>query len=672
MKNGPVRDDADEESASIDTQHVPGYCRTCVRYGTKLLTHRLLLAAVCVALVTPCAQASRAKPGDFPATQANDNRAPAGELRQGVLTLHLDLVETTWYPEREPGPSLHVYAFAERGRAPQVPGPLIRIPQGTEVHASVHNSLPVAVFLRGFHSHDGASPAPPRLAPGETADLRFTATTPGSYYYSARSTKESIHDVGVLTISDDLPMGEPPFEIESQMAGGFVVDPPGSVPDDRIFVITLWMRGVINPPFREVAAINGKTWPYTERLSSRVGDTLRWRILNPSMSDHAMHLHGFYFQVKSLGDGEHDRVYSNEEVPHVVTQYLVPGATTSLEWTPERAGNWLMHCHMAAHMSPELSLVAHPLEPVTEQAPHVMPEDSGGMGGLILGITVSPVAGRNPAAAVRTARQLRLMVRERPATRFSPAGMGYSIEEGDAKGSTEPPPMPGAPLVLTRGEPVEILVVNQLQETTAVHWHGIELESYYDGVPGWSGNSPQTTPPIPPGGTFLARMTPPRAGTFIYHTHWHDLGQLIGGLYGPLIVVEPGQKYDPEVDKVFVIGHSGPEDKYPQILNGSAQPLPIVLKAGTRYRLRFINIGLDDSDDSVALLADAKPLQWRALAKDGWTLPDVQATVRPSRQAITVGETYDFEFMPERSGKLVLEVTGAFLETKLSQTISVH
>jgi FtsP/CotA-like multicopper oxidase with cupredoxin domain len=296
------------------------------------------------------------------------------------------------------------------------------------------------------------------------------------------------------------------------------------------------------------------------------------------------------------------------------------------------------------------------------------------MGGLILGVKVSP-AGDPPAAASSTpkARQLRLLVREKPATRFSPIRMGYLIQEGPAKDTSEPPSVPGAPLVLTRGEPVEIQVVNQLQEPTSVHWHGIELESYYDGVPGWSGGSPQITPLIPPGGTFLARMTPPRAGTFIYHTHWHDVGQLTSGLYGPLVVVEPGQKFDPDVDKVFLISRAGPDETQdPVLLNGNPQPPPLVLKVGTRYRLRFINIGANGSDTTISFLADSKPVQWRAVAKDGWSLPQGQATVRPARQRISVGETYDFEFVAERSAKLALVVTMPFLETQLSQTITVR
>jgi len=615
---------------------------------------------------------SQAQSVPVPAAHANDNRVAAGELKQNVLNLRLELVNANWFPELDGGSFLPVYAFAEPGRAPQIPGPLIRVPQGTEVRVSLHNTLPVTMFVRGLHSHAKAA-EPLHLATGETADVRFTASSPGSYYYSARSTKDSIGEVGSLPTTEDLPMGEGPFGIEGQLNGGFIVDPPGSAGDDRIFVITLWMRGVITPPFREIAAINGKSWPYTERLFHRVGDTVRWRVLNPSLSDHAMHLHGFFFRVDSLGDGDQDKSYSPDEAPHAVTQHLPPGGTMSLTWTSDRVGQWLFHCHMFSHMA-EPSVASQLLETDSHPSAHADSDDPSGMRGLILGVTVTGDRAAPTTASDRKPRQLRLLVREKPATRFSLARMGYLIQEGAGTETSDPPSIPGAPLILTRGEPVEITVVNQLKEETSVHWHGIELESYYDGVPGWSGASPQTTPPIPPGGRFLARMTPPRAGTFIYHTHWHDVAQLTSGLYGPLLVLEPGEKYDPQVDKIFLISRAGPdESNLPVLLNGTPQPGPLVLKSGTKYRFRFINIGTDDSDTVVALLNGVKPVQWREVAKDGWTLPDAQSALQPARQGVTVGETHDFEFVPEHAGdELALEITSPFLRTKITQTIAVH
>lgn len=607
-----------------------------------------------------------------PIAQANDNRIAAGELKGGVLSLQLEMVEATWYPEEDGGPSRSVYAFAEKGKQPKIPGPMIRVPQGTEIRVQLRNTLPAPMFIRGLHPHDGSAYEPVLIAAGATVDFNFTSQSPGTFYYSARSTKLSIHDIGLLSVIEDLPMGENPFEIESHLAGGFIVDRPGVPADDRIFIITNWMTGVITPPFREVVVINGKSWPYTERLSYRIGDTARWRLLNASINDHAMHLHGFYFEVNSFGDQDHDHPYPPDQVAHVVTRHLDPGDTMSMVWTPERPGHWLFHCHMMDHMSEQLALREQDADsPPSAHPGHDM---SGGMGGMVLGITVSGPSHAPASVSTQKIRQLQLVVRETPATRFSLARMGYVIQEKGAKASPDPPPFPGAPLVLTRGEPTEITIVNQLTEPTAVHWHGIELESYSDGVPGWSGESLQITPPIPPSGTFVARMTPPRAGTFIYHTHWHDIAQLAGGLYGPLIVVEPGQAFDPDVDKVFIIGREGPKNGLsPLLLNGKAQPPPLVLKLGTKYHFRFVNIGTNDSDASVALLDEnAKPVKWRATAKDGWTFHAPQATMRPASQEITVGETYDFDVTADRAGQFTLQVRMRFLKTIISQSVTVQ
>jgi hypothetical protein len=35
--------------------------------------------------------------------------------------------------------------------------------------------------------------------------------------------------------------------------------------------------------------------------------------------------------------------------------------------------------------------------------------------------------------------------------------------------------------VIPRGERTAITVHNELNEATAIHWHGLEIESYYDG-----------------------------------------------------------------------------------------------------------------------------------------------------------------------------------------------
>jgi hypothetical protein len=60
--------------------------------------------------------------------------------------------------------------------------------------------------------------------------------------------------------------------------------------------------------------------------------------------------------------------------------------------------------------------------------------------------------------------------------------MGYVLAEDGTAPASDSVDIPGRPLVLTRGEATAVTVVNRLREPTAVHWHGLELESYSDGM----------------------------------------------------------------------------------------------------------------------------------------------------------------------------------------------
>ena len=621
----------------------------------------------CLLTILVISSSSRCAADNLPKIAANDNRARAGELQNGVLTVRLELGLGRWQPESEDGEALTVYAFGETGQSLQNPGPLIRVPQGTEIHAIVHNALSVAATVNGLHERPGNENDAFTLQPDATREVRFMAGTAGTYYYWATTT-------GSL-MARRMP-------IETQLAGAFIVDPPGVAASDRVLVIGIWYKDI---PFRtsdlEVATINGKSWPYTERFTFRVGETVHWRWLNPSVSEHAMHLHGFYFHLDGKGNAEHRHTYAEAERPLVVTQMVEPGETFDMTWVPERAGRWLFHCHMLIHMSPPAWQAAGAkLEQGSATLPAPQPASSSrraappaatdehrngegveqaGMGGLVLGITVADGNEKSEPAEWHAERKLQLKIDERKDGRLPL----YALELHDpAKTPSHSPgratpQLLGPPIVITRGQPVEIEVVNRTAQPTAIHWHGIELESYYDGVAGWTGTTQQTTPAIQPGGSFSARMVPPRAGTFIYHTHWHERAQLENGIYGPLIVVPPGQTFDSTTDKIFLFSMGIFEPFGTMLLiNGHPQPLVLQLATATKYRFRFINIAPDNARMRVSLRRAGTPVQWRIIAKDGADLPPSAAIMQTAELAITVGETYDFEYQASTPQDLALEV----------------
>jgi FtsP/CotA-like multicopper oxidase with cupredoxin domain len=592
-------------------------------------------------LVSPQLSAS-AQPADNPApTQvvANDNRTPAGQFKNGVLDLRLELRAATWYPDDDAGEHRDVYAFAEEGRAPQIPGPLLRVSQDAEIHASIRNVLPMAAIIYGLHQHPGNSKDALTLAPGETREVRFPAGEPGTYFYWATTSNNPMQDRAGA---------------EKLLSGAFVVDAPGPQIHDRIFVINIWTQGVRG---NGIEAINGKSWPYTERLTYKVGEPTHFRVINTTAIDHAMHLHGFFFTVDGEGDGEQYQSYVLEQRRRAVTEHIDIGHVFEMSWTPERPGNWLFHCHMMAHMSPPEVPAPQEGQPAAYSSSSAHDHNLG-MAGLVIGITVLGAA--TPAATVPMAvpaRRLQLVISDNPGK--VPL---YALEVNDltkpaATDAKKPLGLLGPPIVLTRGEATEIEVKNMSSHPTAIHWHGIELESYYDGVAGWTGSGQQVTPPVEPGSSFLARMTPPRAGTFIYHTHWHDNAQILNALYGPLIVLEPGEKLDPEHDRTFVFSMGNyPPFGFILLINGHPQPDPVKLHAATRYRLRLINITDNAADLRVRLTSHDVPVQWKVIAKDGADLMPAQVKSSPADMGITVGETYDVEYQAETPGLANLEI----------------
>jgi FtsP/CotA-like multicopper oxidase with cupredoxin domain len=591
---------------------------------------------------------------------SNPNRLPAGRLRHGVLTLRLEVRAGMLRPQADDGPGVLVQAFAESGKPLQVPGPLVRVVQGTVVDASIHNTLSDSTLvLHGLHTRPGAPDDTLQVAPGATRDVRFTAGTPGTYYYWGTTTGTPMED---------------DRWVDSQLSGAFIIDPAGLQPrrSERIFVIGMGLQPsdtLTGAPQREFMVINGKSWPETERLDYAVGDTVQWRWVNATASSHPMHLHGFYYEVDSRGSWAADTIYPPEMRRQVVTELMPPGGTMTARWVAARAGNWVFHCHFAFHISNGLFMAPHPTATDGHGVGH-------SMAGLVLGIRVQP-RGRAgvPAAPTREPQTLRLVVRPARAAADSAHLMSYALEADDGAAASAAAAdsglVPGPLLTLERGRPARITVVNRLNEPTAVHWHGIELESYPDGVPGWSGTPGHVFQSVAPGDSFTAEFTPPRAGSFMYHAHSDEMIQILGGLYGPLVVVAPGETFDTATNRLVMVGSLARHDSLHAVVNGRLDPAPIELRAGRTYRFRLFNIG--DARTAFALRRpDSSIVAWRAVAKDGAELPPAQAVVQREPTMTGPGEILDFELSTGAPGDLVLDLNAPFAPWRVGVPVRIR
>jgi FtsP/CotA-like multicopper oxidase with cupredoxin domain len=634
------------------------------------MRHLMLLAALGLTLA---AGGSRFV-AELPTASPNPNITRAGTLRDGVLTLALDAQLVMWHPDGDSLPGIAVEAFAEAGKAPLAPGPMIRVPLGTTINASVKNSLAGDTIV--FHFVRGSADDSVVIAPGVTQLLSVAPTRAGAFFYRA-----SKRGTGAL-----------PLQFAGMLHGALIVDPVGApaTPNDRVFVIsgvsdTIIPGSRIPSSERAVWALNGRSWPRTERFSFTVGDSVRWRVINATDDQHPMHLHGFYYRVDEFegpelavrGQGIRGRM--------VVTERLAQRTTMSITWVPERPGNWLFHCHFQEHLVPHgafnVTTAAGVVQRIarwpTRTGPeHVVAQQGQphpnhaltGMAGLVIGVQVRPRPGQRVAEPGPGRRKLRVVAVKDSAFAEPLPSLRFLLDDPRAARAGSASRLGISPTIrLVKGEPVSITIVNRMAEPTAIHWHGIELESYHDGVAGFGGFGNRITPIIAPSDSFEARFTPPRSGTFIYHSHVDEVRQHRAGLVGALIV-EDRAGMDTTRERIFVLKSARGS---PPIfdLNGVARPDTMELVAGTSYRLRFVAIQKGNPiltisitarpDSSMANAPDSMLVQWRPVAKDGADLPLDAHVLKPARQPMGMGETYDFDFVPDRTGNLRIEVRSA-------------
>jgi FtsP/CotA-like multicopper oxidase with cupredoxin domain len=586
------------------------------------------------------------KSSGLPLIVANDNTIPAGKGNKNSVDLDLEVKWGDFRMETPDRPGLKLVAIGEVGKPASIPAPLIRVAEETIINARIKNTLTdSSITVYGLQNRPFTVRDSLFILPGESGAVSFNAGSAGTFLYWIKL-GEGNKKEGLNTQEDE------------QLAGAFIIDPKGGSPKDRVFVMNIFSSRKDNdngpPLWMESLTINGRSWPFTERVKPSVGDTINWRVINASDRNHPMHLHGFYYNVLERGKMNSSNIYEKADIPLVVTETMRGRTTMAMQWIPKRPGNWLFHCHLSFHVTADIRL------------PGASNKDPEGaqqhMAGLVIGIEVND--GGTDLFSKGEPLNMTLHANEQDDNIAS-----YGLE------NKKPSPgfRPGAPLILKQYQTTNITLKNHMSLPTSVHWHGLEIDSWSDGVPNWSASDGRSSPIIEPGEEFTYKLSLMRAGTFVYHSHLDDIHQLTKGLYGPLIVIGENEIYNPDLDHYYILGWKNPDaDSQEELdLNGWDEVPIQKAKVGETHRLRYINIG-PAGNARMSVTRDGKIIPLKIIAKDGAELPFSQQKYVDETARIFVGETADFEFSPMEPGNYVIEFKYIMARWKQSWVISAN
>jgi FtsP/CotA-like multicopper oxidase with cupredoxin domain len=262
-----------------------------------------------------------------PLTQGVGNQPLAPTvLPDGTKQFDLTAKIVDW----EVAPGNTVRAWTYNG---QVPGPLISVSSGDHVRIVVKNELPqsTAVHFHGIETPNAMDGVPyitqDPVLPGHTFTYEFVAHGPAVGMYHS-------HHYAVGQVSNG-------------MAGTFLIDgpptPPGYGPISQRVPMVLNDAGVIG------FSLNGKSFPATAPIVTKVGETVAIDYLNEGQQIHPMHLHGVPQLVVAKDGFPLPQPYLADTVQ------VAPGEryTVLIKPTAEQKGVWAYHCHILSHAEHE-------------------------------------------------------------------------------------------------------------------------------------------------------------------------------------------------------------------------------------------------------------------------------------------------------------------------------
>ena len=298
-------------------------------------------------------------------------------MNNGVKEFHLVAEPVV----REIAPGMKANLWGYNG---QSPGPTIEVVEGDKVRIFVTNKLPEPTTI---HWHGQRLPngmdgigglTQPQIPAGKTYVYEFVAKRPGTFMYHPHADEMT-----------QMAMGMMGFWVTHRKNPGFM-----KADRDFVFLLNAYdiVPGAHTPKVSTMLEFNLWTWnsrafPGIDPLVCRLGDRVRIRIGNLTMTSHPMHLHGHEFEVTGTDGGW---VPKQGRWPEVTTDIAV-GQMRAIEFDATDPGDWAFHCHKAHHTMnamghdvPNMIGVDHRgvVEKITKLVPDymVMGDTGGSMG----------------------------------------------------------------------------------------------------------------------------------------------------------------------------------------------------------------------------------------------------------------------------------------------------
>jgi FtsP/CotA-like multicopper oxidase with cupredoxin domain len=194
---------------------------------------------------------------------------------------------------------------------------------------------------------------------------------------------------------------------------------------------------------------------------------------------------------------------------------------------------------------------------------------------------------------------------------------------------------PGPTIRAKVGEKLRFNFTNNMQETTGVHFHGVEFDNFFqDGVPF------VTQKPFAPGETYTYEFTADRPGSLMYHSHHNATDQVGRGLLGAFVVEDPDapKQWDSEYIWISNDALGG------FTINGHGFPatVPVIAYPGERVLVRFMNEG------TMMHPWHSHGYKMHVIARDGYPLGS--AAFDCDTLGVNPGERYDAVITGDRPG----------------------